>query len=123
MEVNEVEHAPNTKFLKEISEKLNKTGIPIYYKLPGPEIIEPFYVIGNHFDDDTKSAKFGAAIVNTDLQIDLFYPVNSRAKVEDVIYQTKSALRTKKISTNIRPDNTIGREVYHVVFKISDYIF
>lgn len=40
-----MEHAPNTKFLKEISEKLNKTGIPIYYKLPGPEIIEPFMLL------------------------------------------------------------------------------
>lgn len=118
-----MEHAPNTKFLKGISNGLSQTGIPIYFKLPGKDVMEPFYVIGTHLDDDSPSAKFGSAIVETDLQIDLFYPTNSRSVVEDAIHQTKVALGVrKKISSDIRIDNTIGREVYHIIFRISDFI-
>lgn len=118
-----MEHAPNTKFLKGISDGLVQTGIPIYFKLPGKDVMEPFYVIGTHLDDDSPSAKFGLAIVDTDLQIDLFYPANSRTAVEDVIHQTKAALgQRRKISSDIRIDDSIGREVYHIIFRISDFI-
>lgn len=118
-----MEHAPNTRFLKGISEGLSQTGIPIYFKLPGKEVMEPFYVIGTHLDDDSPSAKFGPAVVDTDLQVDLFYPTNSRADLEDVLYQTKAALGPRRrISSDLRIDESIGREVYHVIFKISDFI-
>ena len=118
-----MEHAPNTKFLKGISDGLGLTGIPIYFRLPGKDVMEPFYVIGTHLDDDSQSAKFGHAVVDTDLQIDLFYPSSSRTAVENVIYQTKVALaRRKRISSDVRIDDTIGREVYHVIFRVSDLI-
>lgn len=118
-----MEHAPNTQFLKGISERLAQTGIPIYFKLPAENVMEPFYVIGTHLDDDSLSAKFGPAIVDIDLQIDLFYPTSSRANVEDVIYQTKSVLGKRRgITSDVRIDDSIGREVYHVVFRLSDYI-
>lgn len=118
-----MDHAPNTRFLKGISEGLNQTGIPIYFKLPGKEVMEPFYVIGTHLDDDSRSAKFGSAVVDTDLQIDLFYPTNSRTELENVLYQTKTALGLRRrISSDLRIDESIGREVYHVIFKISDFI-
>lgn len=118
-----MEHAPNTQFLKGISDGLGQTGIPIYFKLPGKEVMEPFYVIGTHLDDDSPSAKFGPAVVDTDLQIDLFYPTNSRTDLEDALHQTKAALGVRKrLSSDVRIDNTIGREVYHVIFKISDFI-
>ena len=81
-------------------------------------------MIGTHLDDDSPSAKFGPAVVDTDLQIDLFYPTNSRTAAEDAIHQTKAALGVrKKVSSDIRIDDTIGREVYHIIFRISDYIF
>lgn len=116
-------HAPNTEFLKDISSKLNLTGIPIFFKLPDKNEIEPFYVIGTHFDDDSSTAKFGKAIINTDLQIDLFYPSKSRTDIEDIIYKTKMYLgRRNKVTSELKIDNTIGREVYHVVFRVSDYI-
>ncbi|MDT2463261.1 hypothetical protein [Enterococcus avium] len=119
-----MEHAPNTQFLKGISDGLGQTGIPIYFKLPGKDVMEPFYVIGTHLDDDSPSAKFGPVVVDTDLQIDLFYPTNSRTAAEDAIHQTKAALGVrKKVSSDIRIDDTIGREVYHIIFRISDYIF
>ena len=80
-------------------------------------------MINTHFDDDSPSAKFGPAIVDTDLQIDLFYPSASRTNAENMIYQTKAALgRRGRITSDIRLDNTIGREVYHIIFKLSDYI-
>ncbi|PEH49305.1 hypothetical protein [Enterococcus faecium] len=116
-------HAPNTKFLKGISDGLATTGNPIYFKLPNANVKEPFYVIGNHLDDDSKSAKFGPAINDTDLQLDLFYPINSRTMLEDAVHQTKAVLGNRNsMTSDIRIDNSIGREVYHVVFKISDYI-
>ncbi|EPH98185.1 hypothetical protein D920_01743 [Enterococcus faecalis 13-SD-W-01] len=118
-----MEHAPGTKFLKGISEGLAQTGIPVYFKLPDASVMEPFYVIGTHLDDDSLSAKFGPAIVDIELQIDLFYPINSRTEVEDAIYLTKAVLgRRKNITSNLSTDDSIGREVYHVVFRVSDYI-
>jgi len=118
-----MEHAPNTRFLKGISDGLSQTGIPIYFKLPGKNVMEPFYVIGTHLDDDSLSAKFGPAIVNTDVQIDLFYPTASRTAAEDVIHQTKAALGSRnRLSSDVRIDNSIGREVYHIIFRISDFI-
>lgn len=118
-----MEHAPNTRFLKGVSDGLSQTGIPVYFKLPGKDVMEPFYVIGTHLDDDSPSAKFGSAVVNTDVQIDLFYPANSRTAAEDAIQQTKAALGVrKKISSDIRVDDTLGREVYHIIFRISDFI-
>ncbi|GMC00395.1 hypothetical protein [Enterococcus thailandicus] len=115
-------YSPMTEYLKSISQKLSTTGIPVEFKLPDESVKEPFYVIGAHTGDDSPSAKFGAAIVDTSLQIDLFYPTNSRTNLEEAIFQTKIALN-KRISHQVLTDNSIGREVYHVVFRINDLIF
>lgn len=118
-----MEYSPNTKFLMGIKNGLSTTGIPVHFKLPSKEVVEPFYVIGNHLDDDSPSAKTGPAIVDTDLQIDLFYPIDSRTELEEAIFKTKKALGVRRgITSDPRIDNSIGREVYHVVFKIKDYI-
>ncbi|RBT03276.1 hypothetical protein [Enterococcus faecium] len=73
-----MEHAPGTKFLKGISEGLARTGIPIYFKLPDSNVTEPFYVIGTHLDDDSPSAKFGPAIVDTDIIIAIRFYLMAR---------------------------------------------
>lgn len=118
-----MQYSPNTQFLLGIKTGLSQTDIPVYFKLPSKDVTEPFYVIGNHLDDDSPSAKFGKAIVDTDLQIDLFYPIDSRTELEEVIFKTKQALGNRRgITSDPRIDDSIGREVYHVVFKIKDFI-
>lgn len=117
-------YSPNTEFLKGISDGLNTTAIPVYFKLPDATVKEPFFVIGNRIDDDSPSSKTGPAIIDTTLTIDLFYPINSRTKLEEAIFQAKKALgRRRSISSDIRIDDSIGREVYHVIFRVTDYIF
>lgn len=116
-------YSPYTEFLKGISERLKPADIPVFFKLPSPEVSEPFYVIGTHFDDDSQSAKIGTAIINTTLQIDLFYPADSRTAVEEMIWKTKALLNNRgQLTSDIRIDNSIGREVYHVIFQLSDLV-
>ena len=114
-------YSPMTEYLKNISIKLSATGIPVEFKLPDQSIKEPFYVIGAHTGDDSPSAKFGPAIVDTSLQIDLFYPINSRTNLEEAIFKTKVALN-KRLTHQVLIDSPVGREVYHVVFRINELI-
>lgn len=116
-------YSPNAQYLKGISDGLKTTGIPIYFKLPDSKVQEPFYVIANHDDDDSRSAKFGPAIVDSDLTIHLFFPSASRTELEEAIFKTKVALGIRRqITSRFTIDNSIGREVYHVIFNISDFI-
>lgn len=115
-------YSPMTEYLKELSTKLNKTRIPVKFKLPEENVKEPFYVIGAYTANDSPSAKFGPAIVDTTVQIDLYYQIDSRTQFEEVIFQTKVALN-KRIDHQIFIDDSIGREVYHAVFKINELIF
>ncbi|MGM0174092.1 hypothetical protein [Enterococcus sp. DIV0800] len=116
-------YSPQTEYLKRISDGLANTDIPIYFKLPDSSVQEPFYVVANHDDDDSRSAKFGPAIVDSDLTIHLFYSTNSRTQLEEAIFKTKVALGARRqISSRFSIDDSIGRECYHVVFSISDFI-
>lgn len=115
-------HSPMTEYLKMVSTRLGTTGIPVKFKLPDAKVKEPFYVIGPHTGNDSPSAKFGPAIVDTSLQIDLYYPIDSRTALEEAVFRTKIALN-KRIDHQVLIDNSIGREVYHVVFRINDYIY
>lgn len=114
-------YSPMTEYLKKISDKLLTTEIPVEFKLPDESVKEPFYVVGAHAGDDSPSAKFGPAIVDTSLQIDLYYPINSRTNLEEAIFKTKAALN-KRMTHQVMIDRSIGREVYHVVFRIRNYI-
>jgi len=112
-----------TEYLKKLETSLKKLEMPIKFELPEETFPEPFIVIGSHSDDDSVSAKIGKAIVQTDIQIDVFYPKKSRAAVEDILYKVKSCLgRTQSIESNILIDNSIGREVYHIVIHLKDYV-
>lgn len=114
-------YSPMTEYLKKLSDKLSTTGISVEFKLPDESVKEPFYVIGAHTGDDSPSAKFGPAIVDTSLQIDLFYPINSRTNLEEAIFKTKVALN-KRLTHQVLIDSSVGREVYHVVFRINELI-
>ena len=116
-------YSPNTEFLKGVLDSLAATKIPVHFKLPDATVKEPFFVIGNRIDDDTPSSKFGA-VIDTTLTIDLFYPIASRTQLEEAIFQAKKALgQRRNIASDIRIDDSIGREVYHVIFRVTDYIF
>lgn len=118
-----IQHSPMTEFLRDIQERLKQLNIPVYQRLPGSEVPEPFVVIGQHSDDDTPSAKSGPAIVSTNLQIDIFISDADRATAEDMTYQVKGLLgRRNNITSEILVDNTIGRQVYHIVINVTDYI-
>lgn len=114
-------YSPTTEYLNRIAKALAETNIPVKFKLPDQSVLEPFYVIGNHVGDDSGSAKFGPAIVDTDFQIDLFYSLDSRTELEEAIFKTKVALN-RKVTHDVRIDETIGRKVYHVIFRISELI-
>ena len=114
-------YSPMTNFLIDLEQRLATTNIPVKFKLPDSSVREPFYVIGAHSGDDSTSAKVGPAIVDTNLQIDLYYPIASRIDLEEAIFKTKIALN-KRVTHRLMIDNSIGREVYHVVFNVSELI-
>ncbi|MBC1290630.1 hypothetical protein [Listeria booriae] len=116
-------NSPMTEFLSDLKKRLLPLNVPVYFSLPELDVQEPFLVIGGHLDDDSKTAKIGAAIVDTDLQIDLFYPLDDRAALEDMIYQVKSRIgRRKSITSNTVTDRTGARHVYHTIFTINEIV-
>lgn len=117
-------HSPMTEFLKQVSTNLTSLQIPVYFKLPSADVMEPFFVIGPHFDDDSGSPKAVSALVTTQLQIDLFYPVGDLAEFEDVVVKTKQAMQpVKSITVQTSEDNTIGRTVNRALFKVTKLLF
>lgn len=117
-------HSPYTNYLKQVSESLKKLDIPVFFELPAPEVAEPFFLIGNHNDDDSGNPKYGNALVNVSLQIDLYYPATEdRATFEDVITQTKQALQpARSIQVSTTKDSTIGRTLNRAIFQINTLI-
>lgn len=116
-------HSPMTEYLKKLETRLKKLEIPILFELPDEDYPEPFIVIGNHNDDDSQSAKIGLAVVLTDVQIDVYHPKTGRTGIEDLLYKIKACLgRPQSISSDILIDNSIGREVYHIVIHLKNYV-
>lgn len=116
-------HAPTTELLKEIYEGLKVFDVPVYTRLPSETVLEPFFVIGEHRDEDM-SAKMNLAVTRTELKIDLFYPYRDRAEIEDFTHNVKSVLSQKRktVTSNIIYDDSIGRKVFHVVFYVNTII-
>ncbi|MGF1918971.1 hypothetical protein [Enterococcus faecalis] len=111
-----------TIWIADIYESLKTLGLPVYMELPDETVIEPFFVIGTHFDDDSRSAKNGP-ILSTELQIDLFFPTGKRVELEELIWATKNVLkRRRQITSSIRIEDGT-RSVYHVIFQVSDSIY
>ncbi|MBU7455843.1 hypothetical protein KGX40_04885 [Leuconostoc fallax] len=120
-------HSPMTNLLIDIYNGVRKLGIPTFQKLPDADEPEPFIVLGTHFDDDLPSGKFGKSVQITDLQIDMYYPIDSRVALEDEIYQVtqvikQSTKRATRVTSNTSQDDSIGRDVYHVVFIVTAYM-
>lgn len=123
-----MKRAPLTALLIDIFQGIQqKTDIPTFQKLPDLDQAEPFVSFGSHFDDDSRTGKHGGEIVTTDLQLDMYYPIDSRIELEDAIYRVKSAIKqsthkTTRITSQVLIDNSIGRELYHVVFIVTAYV-
>lgn len=120
-------HSPMTNLLIDIYNGVRKLGIPTFQKLPDDDEPEPFIVLGTHFDDDLPSGKVGKSVQITDLQIDMYYPIDSRVALEDEIYQVtqvikQSTKRATRVTSNTSQDDSIGRDVYHVVFIVTAYM-
>ena len=111
-------NSPTTELLNSLRNKLKPMNVPIHFKLPDASVTEPFLVIGGITSDTSKTAQTGLIIEDSTVQIDIYLPGNkNRAYAEDV----KSQANTRTTST-ILMDNSIGREVYHIVIKTTETI-
>lgn len=116
-------HSPMTNYLNNLGIRLGETGIPVFFSLPSIDQREPFILVGEHIDSDNLTAKNGKVIVDSDLSISLFYPLDDRAKLEDEIYNIKNKIgRSRSISSQTVIDKTGARECYHVSFTVNNLI-
>lgn len=121
------QYAPMAQLLIDIYSKLGTGTIPVYNTLPASDVMEPFIVLGPHIDDDQLTAHNGLETLTTDLQVDLFYSTDDRLALETDIYTVKSLIkqatdRITRVTSQMLTDNSIGRDVYHVIFTITAYI-
>lgn len=116
-------YSPSTLFLKELHDRLEVLAIPIYFKLPNSDVLEPFIVIGSNSSDTSQTAQTGAVIEDITVNIDIFLDSSSRTNAEEIKSKALRALRRRNATANIIPDNSIGREVYHVSIVVSDTIY
>lgn len=116
--------SPTTKLLKDLRKRLGPLGLPIHFKLPDASVAEPFLVIGGITSDTSKTSQTGLIIEDSTVQIDIYLPGNkNRAYAEDVKSQAIRLLgRNTRTTSTILMDNSIGREVYHIVIKTTETI-
>lgn len=117
-------NSPTTKLLKDLRKRLEPLGLPVHFKLPTASVGEPFLVIGGITSDTSKTAQTGLVIEDSTVQIDIYLSGNkSRAYAEDVKSQVIRLLgRNTRTTSTILMDNSIGRDVYHIVIKTTETI-
>lgn len=114
-------YSPTTLYLNEVKNRLGALNIPIYFKLPKSDVLEPFIVIGSNVSDTSKTAQTGAVVEDFGLNIDAFLPADSRTNAEEFKSKMIRVLgRNKRINAQLLMDNSIGREVYHVAINITE---
>lgn len=116
-------YSPSTLFLKELHDRLEILAIPIYFYLPNSDVLEPFIVIGSNSSDTSQTAQTGAVIEDITVNIDIFLDSSSRTNAEEIKSKALRAIGRRNATANIIPDNSIGREVYHVSIVVSDTIY
>ncbi|HEP5475424.1 TPA: hypothetical protein VC026_000933 [Streptococcus pyogenes] len=115
-----MDYSPETLYLKKVKNRLGALGIPIYFKLPKSDVLEPFINIS----DLSKTAQTGAVIDDFSLNIDAFLPGDSRLDAEEIKARLLRLLgRNNQIKAQILVDNSIGREVYRVAINITETLF
>lgn len=116
-------YSPSTLFLKDLQKRLEVLAIPVLFKLPKPDVLEPFIVIGSNNSDNSKTAQTGAVIEDVTVNIDIYLDGSSRTVAEEVKSKAILAIGRRQVTANIIPDDSIGRDVYHVSIAVSDTIF
>ncbi|WP_222860791.1 hypothetical protein [Weissella muntiaci] len=120
--------APMVELLRSLKKTLEaETSIPVFFTWQDEQTLEPFIVLADGNTDDSLSPKAGRAVTNLALQAHLFYPGGSRIKVEDERYKVtgilyKASNRIVNVASEVMKDNSVGREVYHVVMTLSALI-
>ena len=116
---------PSVKALANIREKLKPLNLPIYFNLPKPKTLEPFIGIGQTSSDTAKTVQTGLIIEDLGVQVDIFLPGDeSRGEVERVRSEAIRRIgRNLRMATNVLKDNTVGREVYHIVLNLTEIIY
>lgn len=116
-------YSPSTLYLKSLEERLKDLNIPIYFRLPPEEVLEPFLVIGNNSTSTELTAQNGLMVERMDVQIDIFVDGSSRVEAEEMKSRAVRLLgRNNYITTQILADDTVGREVFHIVLTVSDIV-
>lgn len=116
-------YSATTLYLKEIETRLSALNMPIHYKLPAPDVLEPFVVIGTHNSTDGRTAKNGRLIEDNTLNVDIYMPINSRTAAEEARSQAVKLIgRRTGISSTLLIDDSIGRETYHIPIRVSEII-
>ena len=117
-------NSPTTELLNSLRNKLKPLNVPIHFKLPDASVAEPFLVFGGITADTSKTAQTGFIIEDSTVQIDIFLPGNkSRVYAECIKSQAIRLLgRSARTTSTILMDNSIGREVYHIVIKTTETI-
>ena len=116
-------YSPSTLFLKELHDRLEVLAIPIYFHLPNPDVLEPFIVIGSNSSATSKTAQTGAIIEDNKIKIKNIKNNSSRTDAEEVKSKALRALGRRNATANIIPDDSVGRDVYHVSIVVSDTIY
>ncbi|MBP2621124.1 hypothetical protein ACVRXQ_12115 [Streptococcus panodentis] len=116
--------SPTTKLLKSLKERLGPLGFPVHFKLPSASVAEPFAVVGAITSDTSKTAQTGLIIEDSTVQIDIYLSGSkSRVYAENVKSQAIRLLgRSTRTTSSILMDNSIGREVYHIVIRMTETI-
>ncbi|HFH8920910.1 TPA: hypothetical protein ACGNW3_000425 [Streptococcus agalactiae] len=118
-----MDYSPETLYLKKVKNRLGVLDIPIYFKLPKSDVLEPFIVVGTNISDLSKTAQTGAVIDVFSLNIDAFLPGDSRLDAEEIKSRMLRLLgRNNQIKAQILVDNSIGREVYRVAINITEIL-
>ncbi|MCC9939181.1 hypothetical protein HK127_04085 [Streptococcus agalactiae] len=116
-------YSPSTIYLNEVKKMLELLNIPISFKMPKSDVLEPFIVIGSNISDTSKTAQTGTVVEDFGLNIDVFLPADSRTNAEEVKSKIIRLLgRNKRINAQLLMDNSVGREVYHVAINITEIL-
>lgn len=112
------------EYLTALKVRLQALGLPIFYELPEPSVMEPFLVIGVS-TAVMVPAKTGKAIRDDMQQIDIYLPASyGRARAEQVLETAiQLVARSVTVSTQMLRDDSVGRDVYHLILRITNYIY
>lgn len=112
------------KYLQELAGRLKALSMPIHYELPAPDVMEPFVVIGVSTGVNVP-AKTGKAIKDDMQQIDIYLSAKAgRVAAERTLEHAVGLVgRGNSVSTQLLRDDSIGRDTYHLVIRVSNYIY